>query len=221
MTAHGTRSWRVRGWTVTFVAAVLLGGCGGGGGADPDAAQIFDAPPLQRTTLSYDDGVVDEPFSLFDAEPGAQVAVRFTPPGHPTYVEAVELFVAAGFGVPTTTFRVRVYSESSETGFPDASLLSEEVDVAAEAGDTWVSVDLTEYAAVVEQGEFFVAMEWLTAPGSQGQDAQFIGADLSGPNQRSYYTEADPVDWGRIVRYTEGHDVDFMIRAAIAYPISP
>ncbi len=197
-----------------------LGGCGDDE-ATEDAAPTYDAPPTQNASLAYDDGVDDEPFSLFGDAPGAQVAVRFTPPGYPANVEAVELFVAGGFGVPTTAFRVHVYAESGDSGLPGAALLAEAPEAAADAGDTWVSVDLTSQDAAVEQGDFFVAMEWRTAPGGSGQDAQYIGADLSLPDRRSYYTEAGEIDWGRITRFTGGHDLDFMIRATVSYPASP
>jgi hypothetical protein len=199
------------------VALALQMGCGDDE-VERDAAPDFDATPMQSASLAYDDGTVDEPFSVFGDSAGAQVAVRFTPPAYPAHVESVEVFVAGGFGVPTTVFGVQVYAESSNTGLPGAALLSQPVDAAADEGDTWVSVDLAGRGAVVEQDEFFVAVEWLTAPGSSGQNAQFIGADLSSPDRRSYYTEAGEVVWERITRFTGGHDLDFMIRATVAHP---
>ena len=89
----------------TFVLAglfALSGACGGNDDPADAAPPVFDAPPMESSSLFYDDGVVDQAFSLFEETLGAQVAVRFTPPAYPAYIDAVEIFVADGFGVPTT-----------------------------------------------------------------------------------------------------------------------
>ena len=58
-------------------------------------------------------------------------------------------------------------------------------------------------------------MEWLTPPGSDGWNAQFIGVDNSNPDRRSWWKTHARASWKRMEEVANIGDCDVMIRATI------
>jgi hypothetical protein len=169
------------------------------------------------TELFYDDGSIDQRNSPWSEEAGGQLAVRFTPDSYPADLRGVRFFVG-GHGLPMKAFRVRVYPGSASSGPAEDDLLETEILAAASYGNQWVEVDLTRYAIVITDGDFFVAMEWLTPPGNYGTGAQMLGADTSDPSGRSWWKHRPGSDWVRIEEISDTGDRDLMIRATVEAP---
>jgi hypothetical protein len=192
-----------------------------------NSGQISEAEPLQKAEpagvpemegeeIFYDDGTIDGQHSPWVDETGGQLGVVFTPPFYPAFLTKVRYFVSFG-GFPTTKFRVRVYKATVSSG-PDEGkeLLTSEVTAAANSGFRWLEVDLSDQNIVITSGDFCVSMEWLTAPGDKGENAQFIGVDYTEPgNGRSWWKSSSGQDWKRIESIGDIGDRDVMIRTTI------
>jgi len=192
-----------------------------------NSGQISEAKPLPNAELAdvaeregeeifYDDGEIDGQHSPWVDETGGQLAVVFTPPFYPAFLTKIRYFVSFG-GYPTTKFRVRVYKATVSDG-PDEGrdLLISEVTAAANSGFRWVEIDLSDQNILITSGDFCVSMEWLTAPGEEGKNAQFIGVDYTEPgNGRSWWKSSSSQDWKRIESIGDIGDRDVMIRATI------
>lgn len=167
--------------------------------------------------IIYDDNTMDGNHSPWTDRIGGQLAVVFTPTFYPAALTKVRFFVSYA-GIPVTEFRVRVYSGSIEDGPDDNDLLASEVTASAEAslGLEWVEVDLLDQNILITSGDFCVAMEWLTPPGIDGKDAQFIGMDYSQPDRRSWWKTDSSSVWKRIEEVGQDVDRDVMIRAIIS-----
>ncbi len=164
--------------------------------------------------LFYDDGTIDQRNSPWSEEAGGQLAVCFTPDSYPVTIRRVRFFVG-GNGLPMKAFRVRVYPGSSSSGPVEDDLLEAEILAAASYGNQWVEVDLSEYRITIYEGDFFVAMEWLTPPGNYGMYAQLLGADTSEPSGRSWWKHRPGAGWVRIEEISDAGDRDLMIRATV------
>jgi len=119
-------------------------------------------------------------------------------------------------GIPTTEFRVRVFGGSATDG-PDESrdLLGSEVRVSVPFENKWVKVDLSGRNITISEGDFVVAMEWLTPAGDHGLKAQLIGVDYSKPDRRSWWKTDSSSPWMRMEDVANVGDRDVMIRATI------
>jgi hypothetical protein len=178
--------------------------------------ELADAPEMEGEEIFYDDGEINGQHSPWVDETGGQLAVVFTPPFYPALLTKVRYFVSFG-GFPTTKFRVRVYKSTVSDG-PDEGkdLLASEVTTAANSGFRWVEVDLSDQNILITSGDFCVSMEWLTAPGDEGENAQFIGVDYAkAGNRRSWWKSSSSHDWKRIESIGDIGDRDVMIRATI------
>jgi len=120
-------------------------------------------------------------------------------------------------GIPTTKFRVRVFSGTVAEG-PDEKkdLLKSEVTASAAFGNKWVEVDLSGQNIVISDGDICIAMEWLTPPGDHGENAQRLGADNSDPDCRSWWKTDSNSEWKRIEAVANVGDRDVMIRASLS-----
>ncbi|GEM_PF-2654775 len=164
--------------------------------------------------ISYDDGVPEQSNSPWSVEPGGRLAAAFTPSSYPVKLAGARFLISAG-GMPKTEFRVRVYGGTAEDGPENGDLLPGDVTASAEYINQWVDVDLSPYGIVIEEGDFFVAMEWLKAPGDDGRLAQSLGADTSGPDRRSWWKHTTGSEWVRIEEISDAGDRDLMIRAHV------
>jgi hypothetical protein len=195
-------------------AALLLVFIGCNGDDDDD----FDAAPSRTVQLTYDDDSAERIDAPLGVNAGGQIAVRFTPPGHPAAIDEVQFSVSDRRGLQETTFGVRVYLDDGTDGSPGTALLQATVEAAASGGESLVTVDLGDHELSVDAGDFYVAMEWLTAPGETGSDAQFLDVDASDPDGRSYWRWGftDPA-WYPIADIGSAGDRDAMIRATVTY----
>jgi hypothetical protein len=175
--------------------------------------QGLDEPTSEE--LFYDDGAIDQRNSPWSEQAGGQLAVCFTPDSYPVTVRRVRFFVG-GNGIPMKAFRVHVYSGDRSAGPVEQDLLEVEIVAAASYGNQWVEVDLSSHRITIPEGDFFVAMEWLTPPGNHGMEAQLLGADTSDPSRRSWWKHRPDSDWVRIEEISDVGDRDLMIRATVA-----
>ena len=180
---------------------------------DSSSEQDIEGKTVEE--LFYDDGVIDQRNSPWSDREGGQLAVCFTPSSHPVTIESVRFFVG-GHGIPMKTFRVRVYRGDVSSGPVEMDLLETEIVAAASYGNQWVEIDLSAQGIIIPNGDFFVAMEWLTAPGDNGTRAQLLGADTSDPSRRSWWKHTPDSGWVRIEEISDSGDRDLMIRAKVA-----
>ena len=188
------------------------GGSGGVGGVGGNNGGGGGAPFSHQAELAWDDGHSEAPNSPWTTTAGAQIAVCFVAPAHPTRVDTARFYVAGPFGIPTTPFRARVYAATG--GVPAADLLPAGVTGAASGGNQWVDVDLTANPIVVDSGDFCLAMEWTTAAGNDGSLAQFLGNDTTDPDSHTFW---GPSTWQPVAGIGGSGDRDAMIRAVVAY----
>ena len=175
---------------------------------DPDTTE------LSTEELFYDDGEIDQRNSPWSEQAGGQVAVAFTPDSYPVTIQKVRFYIGSN-GIPTKAFRVRIYPGDRMTGPVEQDLLEVKVMAVASYADQWVEINLSEYGITVPEGDFFVAMEWLTPPGNYGTRAQMLGADTSEPDRRSWWKHYPDSDWVRIEKISDSGDRDLMIRATV------
>jgi len=175
-----------------------------------------NAAEAGQQELHYDDGLPESQNSPWSVEPGGQLAVVFTPPSHPARLTKVRFLVGIN-GIPTAEFRVRVFGCRADGG-PDESrdLLSAALTASAPFGNKWADVDLSGHGIVIPEGDFCVSMEWLTPPGLNGVNAQFLGVDISAPDGRSWWKTDRLSPWERIGEVSDLGDRDVMIRATVA-----
>lgn len=164
--------------------------------------------------LAYDDGSVEEHDSPWSNQPGGEIAVCFTAPDVSMALIKADYYVPTS-GKPTTTFGVRLYEATVGNGPGQEIALSPKPTAAATSGNEWVSIDLSAHAVVLTSRDFCLSMEWLTAPGSNGSEAQFLGIDKSAPDSRTWW-KTGPATWTRIANIgAPAGDRDAMIRASV------
>jgi hypothetical protein len=172
----------------------------------------------EQIELAYDDGTAEEMFSPWGPTVHVQIAVMFTAPSYPVRLVGARFWVS-NWGKPSTPFAVRVYAADDLSGKPGTPLLPpDKIMGSAANGHEWVDVDLSS-AGLTVSGDFFVAMDWLTAPGDQGGDAQFLGADHNSPDRRTWWLiDPSKMTWVRVEKIgTPPTDRDAMIRAIVEY----
>jgi hypothetical protein len=225
--------WRCQAATAAVLIFLLaLNGCSGNKRKEEDRSRAAKGIEIAADTglsvervetlqdekvdeLFYDDGIIDQRNSPWSEQAGGQLAVCFTPNSYPATIRNVRFFVG-GNGVPMKAFRVHVYPGAGSTGPLEEDLLDVQILAAASYGNQWIEVDLSEYGISIAEGDFFIAMEWLTPPGNYGMEAQMLGADTSDPSRRSWWKHRPDSDWVRIEEISDAGDRDLMIRAAVA-----
>jgi hypothetical protein len=175
-----------------------------------------DGAAPQEVELKYDDGTPEGMNSPWDDGVGSQYGVGFTPPSYPAKIIKASFYVSM-VGQPTTPFGVRVYQGGGSNGGPGADLLGTPVVAAATGGEQWVEVDLSNENIVVSSGDFFIAMEWLTDPGPQGMNAQFLADDINQPDSRSWWMSGATDNWQTIDTVGVLGDRDLLLRATVTH----
>ena len=199
-------------------------GAGGSGGADNVGGGGTTAATSSTTAssssssgggsgveLAYDDGDFEEPGAPLENAVGGMFATRFTPPVLPTTLRTARFYITSD-GTPTAAFAVRILSVGSD-GNPGTDLLSTPLVAQATKGEAWVDVDFAP-ANISVSGDFFVAMEWQSAPGDTGDTTQFVGLDRTQPDGRSRIFFASTGQW---YSFSEigGIDRDAMVRVVV------
>lgn len=158
----------------------------GSEGEGEDAGQVI-------TEIGLGDGTVDGcgcPGN--NSVTGGQMGVVLnTPAGGPVHLQTLRYFVCDD-PLPETEFRVRVSTFESfpnTAALPGAELLTADVRAAAPATGGWVDVDVSTHDISLEEGDFFVSMEWLTGTGPTCSDAQLIGIyEAEDPDVQTWFT---------------------------------
>ena len=164
--------------------------------------------------LSYDDGISEPGDSPWADDAGGEIGVVFTSPGYPATIKSIKYYITSA-GIPTTQFKVNIYSLNQD-GTPDTSILSSTVTGQATSGDTWVEIDMTSYNVEVSS-DFLISMEWLTAPNViDGSNAQFLGVDIVDPDTRSLWKFPGD-NWIPTADVGSAGDRDAMIRTTVEY----
>jgi hypothetical protein len=167
-----------------------------------------------KTTLKYDDGTMEQGLVPWSDEIGSEVCVRFTPNCYPATLEDVQFFVSGTSGsAASTPFAVRIYDDDNGS-YPGTLLNIDDITWSATKSNEWVSVDLSQQNIRIDEGDFFVSMYWLKAPGASGQNiTQTIGIDTNAPiDERSYLKWGANDAWHKMSSTQKG-DRDAMIRA--------
>lgn len=87
-----------------------------------------------------------------------------SPSASMSYINSVRFYISKR-GVPQTPFRVRIYEFDTIEQRPNKDILTQNVIITPQKGNTWVNVDLSKYLIDVPSGGFVVAMEWLYVEG--------------------------------------------------------
>ena len=77
-----------------------------------------------------------------------------------TFLNEIFIFITSQ-GLPTTKFRVHVYSKDIDTGLPAIELTDSNIIVNATKGNEWVSVNLSNKNIIINNG-IFVSVEWVS-----------------------------------------------------------
>ncbi len=218
MKIHSMRNFADKGISTGLAIIALLwtlSSCGNSDQISSDTVVQANAVNAKGEEIFYDDGIPEGQHSPWYDKPGGQLAVVFTPAFSPAVLTKVRFLVSIN-GIPTTEFRVRVFEGTVSDG-PDEThdLLKSEVTASAEFGNRWVEVDLSDQNIIIPSGDFCVSMEWLTPPGDQGRNAQFIGVDYSKPDGRSWWKTDAISGWKKIEEVANVGDRDVMIRATV------
>lgn len=126
---------------------------------------------------------------------GSEQASKFTPRSYPAKIMRLRFYITSS-SKPCTPFEVRIYDDSVSEQ-PGKPMINEKIIGAAKRGDEWVGFDISKYNIVIKKGDFYVSMYWITAPGQEGQNAQFLGARMYGrhlPN-RTYIKFEEHGKW--------------------------
>jgi hypothetical protein len=189
------------------ILMVAMFGCASDGDTGGSTQDTGTTP--QPTTIAYDDGSPEDYSSPWSNSPGGVLAVHFTLP------EGATALLSASFWVHGThfdePFDVWLYDWDGDE--PGDALHDEGLPATAAASDAWHEVDLSGVAVTLDEPEVVVGMEWLTAPGMEGQDAQWLGGDNTGPDQRSFW-KGGMGGWASHEEVT-GSDADLMIRLTV------
>ncbi|MGA2227646.1 MAG: hypothetical protein ABSH41_24695 [Syntrophobacteraceae bacterium] len=111
--------------------------------------------------------------SPWSDSPGSEIAVRFSPKVYPARLKRVRFFITS-LAKPWTQFEARLY-DADKVGQPGSRLNSISIMGAGGLGEEWIDLDVSQHNIVVTHGDFFVSMVWSTAPGPEGENAQFLG----------------------------------------------
>ncbi len=171
--------------------------------------------------LKYGDNSAEAFYSPWSSEEGSEVALRFSPPAGYVRLDMVKFYIPY-YRAPGSGFRVKVYAVGPD-GKPGNRLDRGDPDEGAEVGvgpfhaptgDAWIKVKLMNYEIPLPNGDFFVSMYWINAPGEQGSKAQTIGLDTDSEAADSF------VKFGKSGEWTSANDAKLkgvpMIRAVIS-----
>lgn len=206
-------------FTIALAAVVLaLVSCSSEDTAPANNQSGTDAGPATASyELAYDDGFANGKFAP-GVGIGSMAAVRFSPPQGARLTGAsfweeelvrtpfnVHLLAADSNGAPGKELRPAIRVEPS---WPEG------------ATNGWLDVDL-EQANLHPEGDFFIAMEWLTDPhpemGPGRMTAQSLGYDTAAPHTRSWMRPANANSWMRVNKVAP-ENIDLMVHAWVQAP---
>ena len=213
--------------SIFVIPLLVLGGCKDSEPASPESSDTSGTGSTASTEtgetgetelreLVYDDNRGDT-FVPGDAA-GNAVAVRFSAPAGAVLNEARFLLQDGGADTPFGVSVLGVQPDGSpgDALYPtDGSPLMVSPTLDPEQVG-WVDVDLSAIELDVS-GDFFVAMEWLTAPGPGLYDAQRLAIDLSEPDDRTWLRAAGV--WDPVAEWAGFPNVDAVIRTRIEVPV--
>jgi len=184
--------------------------------SDTDTDVDTDAD-VDGVEIAYDDGYAEEMLVPETETPDAQVAVRFTADSYPAELIGASFWIGRD-AEPNTPFAVRVYASDGTDGKPGTELLPEPVvtECVFPGGNHWAEADLRG-SPITVSADFYVAMDWTTAAGFEGEDAQQLGADYGLPDERSWWRWSADGKWIPVASIYPGVDRDAMIRAVVRY----
>ncbi|MDQ1770769.1 TIR domain-containing protein [Labilibaculum sp. A4] len=102
---------------------------------------------------------------------GSEIAVLLSPIVRPAYLKKVKFFVTDD-EEPNTEFKVNIYEVSHNR--PGEKLNKFDIIGKDGNGNKWVEIDISEHKIFISEGDFFVSMEWLKAPGENGDYSQYL-----------------------------------------------
>ncbi|MBN1334465.1 MAG: hypothetical protein JXB39_00735 [Deltaproteobacteria bacterium] len=186
------------------------------GEADTDTDVDTDTD-TDEVEIAYDDGFAEELLVPETEALHAQVAVRFTAESYPVDLLVVRYWIG-NEGSPNTEFAVQLYAPDGADGKPGTPLLAETVmtHCVFPGGNHWADADLTSLALVMNE-DFYVAMDWSTPAGYEGEDAQWLGADHDEPDGRTWWKWNESSKWVPMETIFPAVDRDAMIRAIVRY----
>ncbi len=182
---------------------------------------ITNCTENEDTVLRYDDGHADLSLSPWSNEIGSEVAVKFTPTNYPVELKDVRFFILGDSDTSASTqFEIKIYND--ENGYPGTLLNTSTITGNVTQANQWAIIDISDENIIIDDGDFFVSMYWLKAPGASGQNgSQTIGADKTTPiDGRSYIKWGASGSWERMSTIPSG-DHDAMIHANAENLIQP
>lgn len=165
---------------------------------------------LNKTSseLKCDDGTMEVYSSPYSNNIGSEIAVRFTPQFYPASLKKVKVYISSR-GEPSTQFSIKIY-EDDNGNYPGSQLNTKDIYGKAQTGNEWIEIDVSSQQLTILEGDFFVSMYWLKAPGLKGKNAQLIGSDFNGSLCKNSYFK-----WGGSNDWSSRFDRNIMIRAII------
>ncbi|MCP4761965.1 MAG: toll/interleukin-1 receptor domain-containing protein [archaeon] len=151
-------------------------------------------PNAQKVKLNHRCNNGNAPWSDTN---GSQIAVRLSPVNYPTILEKIKVYITSD-DAPWTPFKINIYSPNNQ--HPGNRLNSIDIVDHDGNGNKWHDIDITEHKIIISEGDFFVSMEWLEAPGLNGEnEVQYVYAssnkDMPGKTFFKYGTQDK---WWRI-----------------------
>ena len=171
-------------------------------------------PPgqLPEYEISYDDDSAENALALNAA--GNGLAVRVTPLGYPAQLGRARVFIY-DYSAPTTAYYVRIYDDDGPGGVGGTLLAQAQTN--AEIGNTWVDVDFTAENISFTDGDFYVAVIWIT--GANPGPTNYVGLDENGSfEDRSWLVLDNGATWDQAELHTYFPNSEFLVRATLYGP---
>lgn len=135
---------------------------------------------------------------------GGGMAVYMEPPGYPTDLNSVEVFLTSGIN-GASEFTIQIHAPDGANGLPGTILASKTVLANTYAPDSWVSVQLNS-PVTINSGGIYIAF-------IHGADGVFLGTETSGPISRQSYEFVG----GSWATYRENSNVDLLINGRFTF----
>lgn len=135
---------------------------------------------------------------------GGGMAVYMEPPGYPTDLNSVEVFLTSGIN-GASEFTIQVHAPDGANGLPGTILATKTVLANTYAPDSWVSVQLNSPVTVTSGGIYIAFIH--------GADGVFLGTETAGPISRQSYEFVG----GSWATYRENSNVDLLINGRFTF----
>ncbi len=144
--------------------------------------------------------------------PGAEIIKRYPIHGLSS-VDTLSAFITKQ-NKWDTPFRFVVYDVNGETGLPSNFPVFTSEPVVANEPNSWVHHFVGDKISILK-GDFFVGIQWLTAAGRRGENAQYLGFYMNKNSNQSYYRV--PFDkWRRLGEITFRGNKDVLIQCSFS-----